>query len=89
MSLRGLTEADGPEGERPLPAPAEEPSSVLEEVRALPEPYRNAIYLHYFEGYTAAEIGSILGAKRNTVLSWLARGRQALRARMIGGFDDE
>ena len=36
----------------------------------------------------AAEIGRILGAKRNTVLSWLARGRQALRERMIGGFDD-
>ena len=55
MSFRGLTEADSPEGERPLPAPAEEPSSVLEEVRALPEPYRNAIYLHYYEGYTAAD----------------------------------
>ena len=49
---------------------------------------RSTLYLHYFEGYTAAEIGRILGAKRNTVLSWLARGRQALRERMIGGFDD-
>ena len=28
MSFRGLTEADGPEGERPLPAPAEEPEGV-------------------------------------------------------------
>ena len=62
--------------------------SVLDEVRALPAPYRSTLYLHYFEGYTAAEIGRILGAKRNTVLSWLARGRQALRERMIGGFDD-
>lgn len=80
-------------GEVPLPeqfpAPAGEDGSVLDEVRALPEPYRNAIYLHYFEGYTAAEIGEILGAKRNTVLSWLSRGRQALRERMIGGFEDE
>ena len=58
------------------------------EVPALPAPYRSTLYLHYFEGYTAAEIGRILGAKRNTVLSWLARGRQALRERMIGGFDD-
>ena len=66
---------------------AAEPS-VLDEVRALPAPYRSTLYLHYFEGYTAAEIGRILGAKRNTVLSWLARGRQALRERMIGGFDD-
>ena len=63
-------------------------ASVLDEVRALPAPYRSTLYLHYFEGYTAAEIGRILGAKRNTVLSWLARGRQALRERMIGGFDD-
>ena len=80
-------------GEVPLPpqfpAPPEADGSVLDEVRALPEPYRNAIYLHYFEGYTAAEIGAILGAKRNTVLSWLSRGRQALRERMIGGFEDE
>lgn len=80
-------------GEVPLPpqfpAPPEADGSVLDEVRALPEPYRNAIYLHYFEGYTAAEIGEILGAKRNTVLSWLSRGRQALRERMIGGFEDE
>ena len=44
---------------------------------------------HYYEGYTAAEIGGILGAGRNTVLTWLARGRQALRERMIGGFDDD
>lgn len=49
----------------------------------------NALYLHYYEGYTAAEIGGILGAGRNTVLTWLARGRQALRERMIGGFDDD
>ena len=80
-------------GEVPLseqfPAPTGTDGSVLDEVRALPEPYRNTIYLHYFEGYTAAEIGEILGAKRNTVLSWLSRGRQALRERMIGGFEDE
>lgn len=80
-------------GEVPLPeqfpAPPGADGSVLDEVRALPAPYRNAIYLHYFEGYTAKEIGEILGAKRNTVLSWLARGRQALRERMIGGFEDE
>ena len=71
-----------------LPAP-QNGSVVLEEVRALPEHYRNAIYLHYYEGYTAAEIGTILGAGRNTVLSWLRRGRKALRERMIGGFDDD
>lgn len=66
-----------------------ESESVLSYVKALPENYRNAIYLHYYEGYTAEEIGDILGAKTNTVLSWLSRGRKALREQMIGGFDDE
>lgn len=72
-----------------MEAPALPETTVLDEVRALPENYRNAIYLHYYEGYTAAEIGTILGAGRNTVLTWLARGRKALRERMIGGFDDD
>ena len=36
-----------------LPAPdAFEDGSVLDAVRSLPENYRNAIYLHYYEGYT-------------------------------------
>lgn len=63
--------------------------SVLEAVKALPENYRNAIYLHYYEGYTAKEIGKILDSKENTVLSWLSLGRAALRKEMIGGFEDE
>lgn len=63
--------------------------SVLEAVKALPENYGNAIYLHYYEGYTAKEIGKLLDAKENTVLSWLSRGRAALRKDMIGGFEDE
>ena len=38
---------------------------------------------------TAKEIGKILDAKENTVLSWLSRGRDALRKELDGGFDDE
>lgn len=68
---------------------AEQPVSVLDEVRALPEKYRNAIYLHYYEGYSVKEIAGILKTRQNTVLSWLRRGRELLRRRMIGGFDDE
>ena len=84
---RARRQTEVPLAEADAPQSGPEPS-VLDEVRSLPEPYRNAIYLHYIEGYTAKEIGEILGAKRNTVLSWLSRGRQALRERMIGGFDD-
>ncbi len=76
--------------ESPLPNDtAEKENSVIEAVKALPENYRNAVYLHYYEGYTAKEIGKILDAKPNTVLSWLSRGRAMLKEKMIGGFDDE
>ena len=68
---------------------ARESGSVLEAVKSLPENYRNTIYLHYDEGYSAKEIGKILDAKPNTVLSWLSRGRAILKEEMIGGFDDE
>jgi len=67
----------------------EEKPDVLEAVKALSENYRNTIYLHYYEGYTAKEIGKILGAKESTVLSWLSRGRDALRKELDGGVDDE
>ncbi len=67
----------------------EEKTDILEAVKALPDNYRNTIYLHYYEGYTAREIGKILDAKENTVLSWLSRGRDALRKELDGGFDDE
>ncbi len=67
----------------------EEKTDIWEAVKALPENYRNAIHLHYYEGYTAKEIGRILDTKENTVLSWLSRGREALRKELDGGFDDE
>ena len=73
-----------------LPAPDEfADGSVLDAVRALPENYRNAIYLHYYEGYTAAEIGRMLGAPSNTVLSWLRRARAQLHTMLKEEIEDE
>ena len=73
-----------------LPAPdAFEDGSVLDAVRALPENYRNAIYLHYYEGYTAAEIGRMIGAPSNTVLSWLRRARAQLHTMLKEEIEDE
>lgn len=68
--------------------PVYDGNRVLEAVSALPENYRNVIYLHYYEGYTAKEIGKILGAKENTVLSWLFRARAALENETIGGLNN-
>ena len=36
-----------------------EQCEVLDAVLALPAKYRDVIYLHYYEGYSAAEIGGI------------------------------
>ena len=73
-----------------LPAPdAFEDGSVLDAVRSLPENYRNAIYLHYYEGYTAAEVGRMLGAPTSTVLSWLRRARAQLHTMLKEEIEDE
>jgi len=59
--------------------------SVLDAVKRLPVKHRNAVYLHYFEGYTAKEIGKIMSVSTNTVLSWLKRSRKALKFDLEGG----
>ena len=58
---------------------------VLEAVLSLPGKYKDAIYLHYYEGYSAAEIGQILGKKENTVYSLLSRGRGMLKDILTDG----
>lgn len=70
------------------PAPlSEEHKEVLEAVLALPQKYRDAVYLHYYEGYTAAEIGKLLGKNTNTVYTLLTRARERLR-KTLGGDRD-
>ena len=58
---------------------------VLEEVMNLPVKYRNVIYLHYYEGYSVEEIGEIIGRNKNTVKTWLKRGRNELKLNITGG----
>ena len=71
-----------------VPAPEAEEGSVLAAVNQLPAHYRTAIYLFYYEGYQAAEIGKILGVPTATVHTRLARGRAKLRD-ILGGMDYE
>lgn len=49
-------------------------------LRRLPERYRTAIYLHYYEGLSTEEIARILGEKPTTIRTRLRRGREKLRA---------
>ncbi len=72
--------------DRAMPAETEQ-REVLQAVLALPVPYRDVIYLHYYEGYTAPEIAGILGKNVNTVYTRLTRARGLLR-QALGGEDD-
>lgn len=57
----------------------EQSGELLWAVRALPEKYSAVIHLHYYEGYSMKEIGTLLGLPAATVGSRLARGRERLR----------
>lgn len=59
-------------------------SEVLEAVLSLPAKYRDAVYLHYYEGYTAPEIAGILGKNPNTVYTLLTRAKKLLREKLGG-----
>ena len=67
---------------------SDEHAEVLEAVLHLPQKYRNVIYLHYYEGYSAPEIGRLLHKNVNTVYTLLTRARQMLK-KELGGEDDE
>lgn len=57
---------------------------VLEAVLSLPRKYREVVYLHYYEDYTAPQISRILGKNVNTVYTLLTRSRQMLREKLGG-----
>lgn len=57
----------------------EDLSYVWEAVKSLPVPYREAIHLFYYEGYSTAQIAQILDQKESTVRSRLKRGREKLK----------
>lgn len=63
--------------------------SVMSAVNALPEKYRTAVYLYYFEGYPIKEIAQITGSNQNTVSSLLMRARKKLGNMLEGEFGDE
>lgn len=63
----------------------EDHRDVLEAVLALPDKYRNVVYLHFYEGYTAPEIASLIGKNPNTVYTLLARSKKLLRKKLGGG----
>lgn len=64
-------------------------SEVLEAVLALPEDYKAAVYLYYYEGRSAKEIASLLNCPQATVRTRLARARRRLKQMLGGELDEE
>ena len=66
------------------PGASQEQYAVMEAVWSLPRLYRDVIYLHYYEGYTAPEIAGILKRNPNTVYTHLHKGKELLREALGG-----
>lgn len=58
---------------------------VVAAVDALPEPFREALLLRFFEGLPPRALATRLGLPVRTVESRIARGLEKLRAELIGG----
>lgn len=67
---------------------SEENSETFRIAMRLPRKYRMVIYLHYYEGYSTAEIAQILGSKQSTVCTQLERGRKLLKNMLLEANDD-
>ena len=67
-----------------LPTAAPEEREALDAVIHLPEQYRLPIHLHYYEGYSVAEIAQILKLGQSAVKMRLKRGRELLKIELEG-----
>lgn len=67
---------------------ADSDNDLLEAILALPRDYKTAVYMYYYEGYTALEIAQSLRCPHATVRTRLARARKLLKS-MLGGESDE
>lgn len=52
---------------------------TMECVFELPDKYKTTIYLYYYEGYSASEIGKLTGKSESSVWGYLHKGRKLLK----------
>lgn len=65
--------------EESIPAPPREEETLRELVERLPPDYRAAVFLHYYEGYTARECAQLLKVGESAVRMRLMRARAMLK----------
>ena len=66
---------------------AETDSTVYDAVKKLPEKYRTAIHLYYYEDYSVKEIADVMRSTESTVKSWLHRARGMLKEELGGDYE--
>jgi RNA polymerase sigma-70 factor (ECF subfamily) len=66
-----------------------EDGALYTAVMALPEKYRTVLYLFYYEGYSTAEIGSLLRIRTSAVTTRLSRARNMLKTKLTEEMQDE
>ena len=59
-------------------------NDALKMVLELPDKYKTAVYMYYYEGYSTVEIAKILGKKESTIRGYLHTGRKLLKLEMEG-----
>jgi len=62
---------------------------VFNVVMGLPDKYKTAIYLYYYEGYDSVEISKILHKPQSTIRYYLNEARKKLREKLGGEFNAE
>lgn len=54
-------------------------------LQSLPLKFQAAVSLHYLEGMSVEDVAAVIGCPTGTVKSRLARGREALRSKLLQG----
>ena len=72
-------------GELAVPPP--ETDDLMGAILRLPDRYKTAIYLYYYEGYSVDEIAHMLHKPSNTIKTRLARARKLLKKELGGDLD--
>ena len=71
-----------------LPVMDRERFYLYEAILALPDNYKSAVYLFYYEGYRTDEIAAMLHERPATIRAWLSRHRKQLKKELGGDFFD-
>ena len=82
--LKGFWRRQVTELEDTLPAAPPEEQEALAAVMALPQQYKLPIHLHYYEGYSVAEMAEILKLGQSAAKMRLKRGRELLKMELEG-----